>query len=129
MCASVDFTKNISIEEQLEIKKIIFLQKYSNTSEISITSINNKNLPGLENSNKYDNCSSLYVKDFEIFQITKNKIKPKVCIFSSLPENNLNPFQTYAKLNNLYQKRIIDLRNLKDTEEPNFLLLNDIFSQ
>ena len=113
----------------MEIKKIIFLQKYYNTPEISITSINNKNLPGLENSNKYDNCSSLYVKDFEICQITKNKIKPKVCIFSSLPENNLNPFQAYAKLNNLYQKRIIDLRNLKDTEEPNFLLLNDIFSQ
>ena len=128
MCTNVIFTKSISIEEQLEIKKIIFLQKYSNSPENS-SSINNKKLLEIEKSNKINNCGSLYVKDFEICQITKNRIKPKGCIFNSLPENNLNPFQSYSKLNDLDQKRIIDLRNIKDTEEPNFIFLNDIFSQ
>ena len=74
MCTNVIFTKSISIEEQLEIKKIIFLQKYSNTPEKSST-INNKKLQGLENTNIINNFNSLYVKDFEICQIAKNKTK------------------------------------------------------
>ena len=55
-------------------KKIIFLQKYSNTPEKSST-INNKKLQGLENTNIINNFNSLYVKDFEICQIAKNKTK------------------------------------------------------
>ena len=53
------------------------------------------------------------------------------CIFSSLPENDLNPFQSFYKSNKLNQKRIIDIRNIKDIEEdPAFLFLNNnIFSQ
>ena len=86
-------------------------------------------LPGFENSDKIDNYGSLYVQDFEIKKIKDNNIQPKVCIFNNLPENNLNPFLVYAKSNDLHKKKIIDLRNLKNTEEQDFFFLNDILSQ
>ena len=123
-----DYTKFISIEAQMQIKKILFLQKYNNSHKYgkSFSSKNNLEFKNME----INNYGSLFVKDFEIREIDKNEIiKPNECIFNSLSENDLNPFQSYAKLNDVYKKKIIDLRIVKNTEEPDFLLLNNDFSQ
>ena len=131
MCIKEDCTKFISIETQLQIKKILFLQQYNNSNICgkSFSSKNNLELNNMKISNKINNCGSLFVKDFEIREIDKNEIiKPNKCIFNSLSENDLNPFQTYAKLNDIYKKRIIDLRIVKNTEEPDYFFLNSILS-
>ena len=127
MCLKEDYIKYISVEAQMQIKKILFLQKYNNIPKYikSFSSENNLELKNME----IDNCGSLFVKDFEIQQISKNEIiKPKECIFNSLSENNLYPFQTYAKLNDVNKNNIIDLRFV-NSEEPDFLLLDGDFSQ
>ena len=133
MCFKDDLAKYISVEEQMDIKKIIFLQKLNSNAKNKISNSfrNDSKFSGLENYDKINNCNSLYVKEFEIKQINKKDIiQPKACIFNSLPEYNLKPFQSFAKLNNLNQNKIIDLRIVKDTEEEFDLnFLNDIFSQ
>ena len=134
MCSNDDLTKIISVESQLEIKKIVFLKKYNNNNinkGVSKNFLNNFK-SGLENYENINNCNSLFVNCFDIKLVNqKDDIQDKKCIFGSLPENDLNPFQTFYKSNNLSQKRIIDIRKIKDTEEdPAFLFLNNnIFSQ
>ena len=135
MCSNDNLTKIISVESQLEIKKIIFLKKYNNNNVNKGVSKNflNNFKSGLENYENINNCNSLFVNCFDIKLVNqKDVIQPMKCIFSSLPENDLNPFQSFYKSNNLSQKRIIDIRKIKDTEEdPAFLFLNNnnIFSQ
>ena len=132
MCIKEDCPKCISIETQMQIKKILFLQKYNNIPKYgkSFSSKNNLEFKNMEISNKISNCGSLFVKDFEIREMDKNEIiKPNECIFNSLSENDLNPFQTYAKLNDINKNKIIDLRDVKNTEEPDFLFLLNHFSQ
>ena len=128
MCLKEEFTKYISIETQMQIKKILFLQKYNKIPKF-VNSFSSKS--NLEFKNKeINNCGSLFVKDFEIQKMDKNVIvKPNECIFNTLSENNLYPFQTYAKLNDVNKKNIIDLRFVNNTEEPDIILLNNIFSQ
>ena len=130
MHSKCDLTKYISVETQLQIKKIIFLQKYNNNFKNEIFANIKNNLDSrLENYERINNCNSLYVNCFEIRQINKNdNVQAQECIFNSLPENNLNPFQSFAKLNNLNQKRIIDIKNINSIEEePDFLFLNQSF--
>ena len=131
MCSIDNFAKFININMQMQIKKVVYLSEYDNSSKNELLNSYQKKikLPGFENSDKIDNYGSLYVQDFEIKKIKDNNIQPKVCIFNTLPENNLNPFLAYAKLNDLQTKKIIDLRNLKNTEEPDFFFLNEILSQ
>ena len=128
MCLKEEFTKYISIETQMQIKKILFLQKYNKIPKF-VNSFSSKS--NLEFKNKeINNCGSLFVKDFEIQKMDKNVIvKPNECIFNTLSENNLYPFQTYAKLNDVNKKNIIDLRFVNNTEEPDIIFLNNIFSQ
>ena len=134
MCSHDDLTKIISVESQLEIKKIVFLKKYNNNNTkngVSKKLLNNFK-SGLENYQNINNCNSLYVNCFDIKLVNKkDDMQAMKCIFSSLPENDLNPFQSFYKSNKLNQKRIIDIRNIKDIEEdPAFLFLNNnIFSQ
>ena len=131
MCSIDNFAKFININMQMQIKKVVYLSEYNNSSKNELLNSYQKKikLQGFENSNKIDNYDSLYVQDFEIKKIKDNNIQPKVCIFNNLPENNLNPFLVYAKSNDLHKKKIIDLRNLKNTEEQDFFFLNDILSQ
>ena len=132
MCIKEHCPKFISIETQMQIKKILFLPKYNNSpkSGKSFSSKNNLEFKNMEISNKISNCGSLFVKDFEIREMDKNEIiKPNECIFNSLSENDLNPFQTYAKLNDINKNKIIDIRIVKTTEEPDFLFFNKNFSQ
>ena len=132
MCIKEDCPKIISIETQMQIKKILFLQKCNNSPKYGkyFSSKNNLESKNMEISNKINNCGSLFVKDFEIRQMDKNEIiKPNECIFNSLSENDLNPFQTYAKLNDINKNKIIDIRIVKTTEEPDLLFFNKNFSQ
>ena len=131
MCSIDNFAKFININMQMQIKKVVYISEYDNSSKNELLNTYQKKikLPGFENSDKIDNYGSLYVQDFEIKKIKDNNIQPKVCIFNNLPENNLNPFLVYAKSNDLHKKKIIDLRNLKNTEEQDFFFLNDILSQ
>ena len=130
MCKKDDCPKCINIETQMQIKKVLFLQKYNNSPKYAKSFSSKNNFKNMEISNKIDNCGTLFVKDFEIRQMDKNEIiKPNECIFNSFSENDLNPFQTYAKLNDIYKNKIIDLRFVKNTEEPDFLFLSNIFSQ
>ena len=130
MHSKVKYSKYISIDSQMEIKKIIFLQEYKNDykNKLNIFSEKYKNIPKFDNSDKINNYASIYVHDFDIKQINNKEKTPKKCIFNSLSEYNLNPFLSYAKNNDINQKKIIDLRNIKDTEEPSFLFLNNIFT-
>ena len=124
--------KFISIDMQMQIKKILYLSEYDNVPRNKVFNSNQNNLkfPGFENSDKIDNCGSLHVPDFEFKTLSNNNaIQPKECIFNKLPENNLNPFLTYSKSNDSHQQIIIDLRTIKDTQEPDFVLLNDMLSQ
>ena len=129
MCSKEKIPKYININMQMQIQKIVYLSEYKNPSKYELLK-NNKNIPRFENSEKIDNYGSFYVQDFEIRTIRDNNIiQPKECIFNTLPENNSNPFLVYAKSNILHKKNIIDLRNVKNTEEPDYYLLNDILSQ
>ena len=110
----------------------LYLSEYDNVPRNKVFNSyqNNLNFPRFENSDKIDNCGSLHVPDFEFKTLSNNNaIQPKECIFNKLPENNLNPFLTYSKSNDSHQQIIIDLRTIKDTQEPDFVLLNDMLSQ
>ena len=121
--------KYINIDMQMQIRKIVYLSEYKKSSRYELLK-NTINLPRFENSDKTDNYGSLYVQDFEIkTKRDNNIILAKECIFNTIPENNSNPFLVYAKSNNLHKKKIIDLRNVKNTEEPDYYLLNDILSK
>ena len=104
MCCNDDLTKIISVESQLEIKKIVFLKKYNNNNTkngVSKKFLNNFK-SGLENYQNINNCNSLYVNCFDIKLVNKkDDMQAMKCIFSSLPENDLNPFQSFYKSNNL----------------------------
>ena len=132
MCTKENFVKCISIDIQMQIKKTIYLQEYKkgNREQIFIPYEKSKTIVGFENADKINNCCSLYVQDFEIKYVNNdNNIKSKECKFNSLSENNNNPFLSYAQLNDLNQKQIIDLRAINNIEEPDFLLLDNISSK
>ena len=115
----------------MQIKKTIYLQEYKkeNCKQISIPYEKNKNITGFENADKINNCYSLYVQDFDIkYMNNDNIINTKECTFNTLPENISNPFLSYAQLNDLKHKNIIDLTTINNIEEPNLLLLDDISS-
>ena len=133
MHSKVNFTKYINIDSQMEIRKIVYLRKFKNDSKdkLNLSSDNsekNKNISKFLNSDKINNCGSLYIQDFEIKHLNYNIVKQKKCKFNSLPEHTLNPFLSYSTLNDINENKIIDLRNIKDTEEPT-LLLNNIYSE
>ena len=133
MCSKESSAKYISIDIQMQIKKTIYLQEYKkgNSQQIYIPYENNKNknITGFENADKINNCYSLYVQDFDIkYMNNDNIINTKECTFNTLPENISNPFLSYAQLNDLNHKNIIDLTTINNIEEPNLLLLDDISS-
>ena len=115
----------------MQIKKTVYLKemKKLNNKGQNISLKKKKNLPKFQNADKIDNCCSLNVHDFEIKYINDNTIKSNQCIFNSLPENKFNPFLSYEQLNDLNQKQIIDLKSVNNIQEPDFLLLDDVFSQ
>ena len=132
MCSKESFAKCISIDIQMQIKKTIYLQEYKKgiREQIFIPYEKRKTIDNFEKTDKINNCCSLFVQDFEIkYMNNNNNIKPKECIFNSLPENNNNPFLSYAQLNDLNQKQIIDLRAINNIEEPDFLSLDNISSK
>ena len=59
-------TKFINIDIQNRIRRTLYLKQYKNNSNKLSSSQNNIKIPGFENADKINNCSSFYVEDFEI---------------------------------------------------------------
>ena len=115
-------TKYINIDSQNKIRRALYLKQYKNNDNKFYSLQNNIKIPGIENANKINNCSSLYVEDFEIKYFDEdNIVEPKECIFNTFPERKLNPFLEYSKSNDLHKKIIINVKALKNLEEPDFL--------
>ena len=120
--------KFISIESQMTTKKTVFLEEYKIPRKIAC--LKDNKIKGYENNEKINDYASLYINDFEIVKYKPNKEpKPIKCKFNSLPENNSNPFLIHSTNNDLRQKRVIDLRTINNTEELNFFILNESFSE
>ena len=131
MCSNEENPKFIGLDIQMQMKKIVYLQEYRNMKRQNqnIFYKNNKTLNNLGNINNMNTCCSFYVPEFEIKYINNNDIiNQKKCIFNSLPENDNNPFLSYAKYNDLSKRQIIDLKDIKNIEEPNSFLLDDSIS-
>ena len=125
MCSKESCAKYISIDIQMQIKKTIYLREYKkgNDKRMSVPYEKNKNITGFENADKINNCYSLYVQDFDIkYMNNDNIINTKECTFNTLPENISNPFLSYAQLNDLNYKNIIDLATINNIQEANLLL-------
>ena len=114
-------TKYINIDIQNKIKRILYLKQYKNNTNKFCSSQNNIKIPGFENADKINNCSSLHIEDFDLKYFNEdNIVKPQECIFNSFPERKLNPFLEYSKLNDLHKKVIINVKAIKNLEEPDF---------
>ena len=114
-------TKYINIDIQNRIKRTMYLKQYKNNTNKFCSSQNNIKIPGFENADKINNCSSLYVEDFDLKYFDEdNMVKRRDCIFNSFPERKLNPFLDYSKMNDLNKKIIINVQEIKNLEEPDF---------
>ena len=114
-------TKYINIDIQNRIKRTLYLKQYKNNTNKFCYSQNNIKIPGFENADKINNCSSLYVEDFDLKYFDEdNMVKPRECIFNSFPERKLNPFLEYSKMNDLHKNIIINVKEIKKLEEPDF---------
>ena len=115
-------TSVANMEERMQMKKILFLKEYNIKNrfpKFPQKKIINSNLQNYERIN--DNYS-IYVKEFKIIKMKEDNFKaPLKCDFNSLPENDICPFVSYKASNNA-----INLRNIKNIQEPNILMLDDI---
>ena len=115
-------TKFINIDIQNRIRRTLYLKQYKNNSNKLSSSQNNIKIPGFENADKINNCSSFYVEDFEIKYFDEdNAVTPKECIFNTFPDRKLNPFLDFSKVNDIHKKIVINVRAIKNLEELNLL--------
>ena len=114
-------TKYINIDIQEKMRRILFLKKYKNNANKFCSSKNNIKIPGFENADKINNCCSFHTEDFEMKYLDEdNLVKPQECIFNSFPESKLNPFLEFSKMNDLHEKITINVKAIKNLEEPDF---------
>ena len=114
--------KHIDLENGF--KKVVYIVENSKErrKRLDLEAKNKIKNSNIANINNINNCGSLFVKDFEIQYLRKENInKPQICFFKPLPEN-LNPF--LAIKFDLSEKRFIDLKSIKDSEEN----ISNIFS-